>query len=139
MPRCLAQLVSCLLIALAGCATDHPHVAMGVYSGPPAWTCPSTWGVLPGPLYAGGPAADSGLAWAHDRRNASLSPRPVQPVLATTCWPEPPRPTLERPRSVRTVRSPEVYIFYRTERRHHFHRHDFHRYDFHNHRGYYRW
>jgi hypothetical protein len=110
---------------MAGCGADRAGHSVTLQ--PPAITPaekPSQGGswqaVLPGAVVSGllGPEAAPG--WVESRRDSSLTPRPIEPLLASEAWPEPRRPSLERPRFVRVVRSPEGFIHYRVEQRYEF-------------------
>lgn len=63
------------------------------------------------------PDGASGPEWILSRNDGSLSPRSVDPVLATSAWPEPERPSLRRPILIRVYEQPGRYYSYGPQRR----------------------
>jgi|GEM_PF-3393766 len=55
--------------------------------------------------------------WIQSRNDNGLSPRSVDPVLATSDWPEPERPSLRRPILIRVYQQPGRYYSYGPQRR----------------------
>jgi len=109
------------MIALAGCAPGprDARVALAPRQAPAAEPAQGgAWqAVLPGTVVSGLLAPEESPHWIEVRRDASLTPRPIEPLLASESWPEPRRPSLERPRFVRVIRSADGFIYYRVERR----------------------
>ncbi len=56
-------------------------------------------------------------AWILSRNDSSLNARAVDPVLATTAWPERERPSVQRPILIRVYEQPGRYYSYRPQRR----------------------
>jgi hypothetical protein len=111
-----------MLLAAVGCESTDVWVASdGAYPHEP---CGTSWAtVIPGPPVLASLDKRGDHDWYRDR--CDLSRRTDYALVATRDWPEPPRPSLERPRYVRVVRSPEVFVHYRTGFEHH-HHHDSH-------------
>lgn len=71
--------------------------------------------------------ATRGWVAEESRRDAALSARGPEVVLAASHWPEPARASLERPRRVRLERDARDLLFFRPRwdgGRHHHHGHD---------------
>ncbi|MBK7405892.1 MAG: hypothetical protein IPJ41_15050 [Phycisphaerales bacterium] len=79
--------------------------------------------VLPGPVVVEASSLRGHPSWIDGRRNESLSAHTERPLLATTAWPERERPTLSRPRVIWVPRSPDHYLYYRSEHRGSYERH----------------
>lgn len=75
------------------------------------------WGAahLPGASVAALGPASAGAEYG--RRDGSLSARPAAPMLATAAWPEPPRASLTRQRTIWIETSARVGTFYVPEER----------------------
>ncbi|MFG0259787.1 MAG: hypothetical protein ACF8LK_05475 [Phycisphaerales bacterium JB041] len=75
--------------------------------------------VLPSPALsaADGDPGQADAAWILSRNDSGLSPRSVDPVLATAQWPEPERPSLRRPILIRVYEQPGRYYSYGPQRR----------------------
>lgn len=118
MPRRVAQVVAAAALAglLAGCAGAH-RVARVTPAAGGSWEA-----VLPGPAVGELLAERGDPKWITTRNDRHLNLRPVEPILATTTWPQPARPSLSRPRYIRIQRSPEGFIYYRTEERYEYRR-----------------
>lgn len=122
MPRRLATilivrsvLVGGSVVALAGCgSTQQTRVTPAPHRG-----AGGSWNaVLPGAAVAGPRTLDTETpAWVLSRNDDHLNPRSVDPVLATEAWPEPDRPSLQRPVLIRVYETPGRYYSYRPDRR----------------------
>lgn len=96
-----ACLCAAALTILAGCAgTTTPTQLVATEPGAGA-----TWAAA---LPHGDTPAES-----RTRNDGALNPRTVEPVLASTRWPEPDRPSLRRPVLVRILTRPESFYHYR--------------------------
>lgn len=124
MRRLAAHLALGLIAALGGCAGPTGSVPTRVVAeASPEPARGGSWAaVMPGPVVAGLLDERSDLEWTESRRTDSLSPRAIEPLLASNAWPEPKRPTLERPRFIRIIRSPNGFIHYRREWRFEYYR-----------------
>ena len=117
MPRRVAELVTLAALAglLAGCQGSRT-ARLGAGAG-------GSWeAVLPGARVTELATEQPEEAWITGRNDRHLNVRPVEPVLATTAWPEPDRPSLRRPVFVRIHRQPEGFIYYRSEERYEYRR-----------------
>lgn len=119
MPRRVAELMAGAalagLLGLGGCgATSPARVGQGAGG---SWQA-----VLPGPRVAALSAEQGRADWTATRNDERLNVRPVEPLLATTAWPERERPTVRRPVLIRVHRRPEGFIYYRTEERYEYRR-----------------
>jgi hypothetical protein len=54
-----------------------------------------------------------GGAWWDERRDAAMSYRTDEPLLASGQWPEPSRPSLDRPRYIELPKRPETLLYFR--------------------------
>lgn len=93
---------------LAGCAAPVAHRP----AGPVAGRQGSAWEVV----FDGPRIARDGAEPEIARRNDRLTPRPDLALSAADEWPEPPRPTLERPRRFFTGSSAREHVFFLRER-----------------------
>jgi hypothetical protein len=112
MPRPTAHIVALTALAsvLVGCDSTRP--AARITTAGDSWQA-----VLPGAAVASTLAESDGEGWITTRNDRHLNLRLIEPVLATTAWPQAPRPSLSRPRYIRLHRSPESFIYYRAEER----------------------
>lgn len=118
MQRRLAAIVvvGAAVAALTGCTesrstriTQTPQPGAGG-----SWSSVLPASALPSSAGAAGQAAPD---WILSRNDADLSPRSVDPVLATSDWPEPERPSLRRPILIRVYEQPGRYYSYGPQRR----------------------
>ncbi len=108
-----ARVAACVVAAAlaAGCATSverRPGWGDGVAAGGQgaAWEV-----VFPAPDMSGEPEGDELL-----RRNLALNERVEAPLEAIDSWPQPARPTIERPWRLYFSTSGREYLFFRPER-----------------------
>lgn len=73
--------------------------------------------VLPAAGMSAGASGQPTPAWILSRNDSDLNPRSVDPVLATSQWPEPERPSLRRPILIRVYEQPGRYYTYGPQRR----------------------
>ena len=108
-------------MALTGCTGSRP-TTLTVAPQPGAG---GSWSaVLPGQgaSFASGISDIAGQsasvpAWILSSNDSSLNARAVDPVLATTAWPERERPSIQRPILIRVYEQPGRYYSYRPQRR----------------------
>jgi hypothetical protein len=108
----LGGVVALLMVAaVGGCAKDEPVVVQKEAVAPARWEAV----VLPESTVRelGGP--HEGYAWWDDRRDGEMSYRNNQPLLASGQWPEPARPSLDRPRYLVLPKKPETLLYFRSE------------------------
>lgn len=115
MQRRLAAIVvvGAAVAALTGC-TESRSTRISPAPQPGAGGSWST--VLPLTAVSASPG-QSAPAWILSRNDSELSPRSVDPVLATSAWPEPERPSLRRPILIRVHEQPGRYYSYGPQRR----------------------
>lgn len=118
-----ALILGCCVLGLTlagGCAAPDrvPAVAAGPSAGG-SWVAVLPAAVLGEEAGAGAAAAFPPELWAADpgwvltRADDRLNPREVEPVLATSAWPEVERPSLLRPIFVRIYSQPHGFYHYR--------------------------
>ena len=113
MHRCIAGIVvtGSVVATLTGCSASR---SAQLTLSPAAGAGGSWAAVLPADATDPGTTADG---WILTRNDEALNPRPVEAVLASNDWPEPVRPSLERPILIRVYQHPGRYYSYGPERR----------------------
>lgn len=121
MPSRMAKTVAVMALAglaglLVGCEAPRQFTRVTAGAGT-SWNA-----VLPGGAVRQGLADQGTPSWITSRNDAHLSARSIEPVLATTAWPQADRPSLYRPLYLRSLRSPESFIYYQSESRYEYRR-----------------
>lgn len=115
--RWLGAAMSVGLIAvpalLGGCASEPAVVQQ-----PAPARAPARWEAVMLPEATAQDLGDyvpgsSGGAWWDERRDAAMSYRSDGPLLASGEWPEPSRPSLDRPRYIELPKRPETLLYFR--------------------------
>ena len=95
---------------LAGCASQPAAV-----QAPPPVKAPARWETVMMPAGTTEALGDAEGAWWDERRDAAMSYRSDDPLLASGQWPEPIRPTLDRPRYVVLPKRADTLLYFRPE------------------------
>ncbi len=124
MPSRMAKTVAVVALAslaglLVGCEGSGSRQFARVTAG-----AGTSWNaVLPGrAVISQGDTTPGTPSWVTSRNDAHLNVRSIEPILATTAWPQTDRPSLYRPLYLRSLRSPESFIYYQSESRYEYRR-----------------
>jgi hypothetical protein len=99
-----------MLVVAGGCAGTAAPVRQGLGAPPGA-----RWEAVVLPEQTAAELGDVEYGWWEGRRDGAMAYREDGPLLAAGQWPEPARPTLDRPRYLSIPKQADTHLYFRRE------------------------